>query len=171
MFSVIDNISSTMNVIITICLITFITSKLSSWYAITTITSVKNFLTIPLNITVLDSFPLSVLLDFCHIAEIRKPTIKSITIKTINTIKSSVGLPIRLINRLPIVPTTIDTMFFSLMLINLLSFILGLPMWFTALIYYLFHSSVPLIRYQVAVLIRRLHMQPFRLLFIISKTF
>lgn len=116
MFSVIDRTSSTMNAIMTICLITFITSNLSSWKAITTITSVKNFLTIPLNITLLDSLPLSVLVLFCHIAETRKPTIKSIVIKTNKIIKSSVGLPIKLINRLPIAPVTIDTMFFSLII-------------------------------------------------------
>nr|DAN08052.1 MAG TPA: hypothetical protein [Caudoviricetes sp.] len=143
MFSVIERISSTINEIMTICLITFITSNLSSWNAMTTITRVKNFLTIPLNITELDSLPLHVLLLFCHIAEIKKPTIKSIIIKTINIIKSSVGLPIKLINRLPIVPVIIETMFFSLILITPFYF-LGLPVWFTAhvlLLRYPFHSS------------------------------
>ena len=118
MFSVIESVSSTINAIITICLITFIASNLSSWNAINTITSVKNFLTIPLNITELDNLPLSVLVLFCHIAEIKKPTTKSIYIKTINIIKSSVGLPIKLINRLPIAPLAIETMFFSLILIT-----------------------------------------------------
>lgn len=118
MFSVIESVSSTINAIITICLITFIASNLSSWNAITTITSVKNFLTIPLNITELDNLPLSVLVLFCHIAEIKKPTTKSIIIKTINIIKSSVGLPIKLINRLPIAPVVTETMFFSLILIT-----------------------------------------------------
>ena len=101
----------------------------------TTITSVKNFLTIPLNITELDSLPLSVLLLFCHIAEIKKPTTKSIIIKTINIIKSSVGLPIKLINRLPIAPLAIETMFFSLILITPFFFYLacqcGLRLMFT----------------------------------------
>lgn len=135
-----------MKAIITICLITFITSNLSSWNAMTTITSVKNFLTIPLNITALDSLPLSVLLLFCHIAEIKEPTIKSIIIKTINIIKSSDGLPIKLINKLPIVPITIETMFLILISITPFFFFFGLPMWFTAHVYifillYPFHSS------------------------------
>lgn len=128
----------------------------------TTITSVKNFLTIPLNITELDSLPLSVLLLFCHIAEIKKPTTKSIIIKTINIIKSSVGLPIKLINRLPIAPLAIETMFFSLILITpfYFSWLANVVYGFYTLHYYL-TISVPLIRYQVAVLIRRWMFQRF----------